>query len=147
MGGLTGDEMTLALPTPEPNADSRAFWLAASERRLIVRQCSACGARHFMPRGQCPACWSDRLEWIDCSGLGKVYSFSVVRRAPTPDFGAIAPYVIALVDLDEGPRMFTNIVGPGALEVSMGERVKLTFEPRGNEGALIPQFMRVAVAS
>jgi len=139
--------MTLPLPTPEPNADSRAFWQAASERRLVVRQCRACGQRHFMPRGQCPTCWSEDLEWIDCAGLGAVYSFSVVHRAPTPDFAGITPYVIALIDLDEGPRMFANVVGPGALQVSVGERVKLTFESRGSEGTLLPQFMRVATAS
>jgi uncharacterized OB-fold protein len=95
-----------------------------------------------MPRSQCPACWSDQLEWMDCAGLGTVYSMSVVHRAPTPDFAGVAPYVIALIDLDEGPRMFSNVIGPGALEVSMGERVKLTFESRG-EGALIPQFTRL----
>ena len=131
-----------ALPVPEPNADSRAYWDAARERRLVVRRCRACGRHHFMPRGQCPACWSDELEWVDSGGFGTVYSLSVVHRAPTPDFGAVAPYVIALVDLDEGPRMFANVVGPGALQASIGERVQLTFERRGDT-VLMPQFMRV----
>ena len=131
-----------ALPVPEPNADSRAYWDAARERRLVVRRCRACGRRHFMPRGQCPACWSDDLEWIECSGLGTVYSLSTVHRAPTPDFAANAPYVIALIDLDEGPRMFANIVGEGALYAAIGERVQVTFERRG-DSALIPQFMRL----
>lgn len=132
----------LPLPAPEPNADSRAYWAAAAERRLVVRQCRACGRRHFMPRGQCPACWSDDLEWIDCSGAGTVYSLSVVHRAPTPDFAGVAPYAIALIDLAEGPRMFANLVGPGALEAAIGDPVQLTFERRG-EAALIPQFRRV----
>jgi uncharacterized OB-fold protein len=139
--------MTPPLPAPEPNADSRAYWQAANEQRLVVRRCCDCGKCHFMPRGQCPSCWSDRLEWVDCSGLGTVYSFSVVHRAPTPDFAGIAPYVIALIDLDEGTRMFANVVGPDALQVSIGERVKVTFEPRGSEGALMPQFTRSATAS
>ena len=136
----------LPLPTPEPNADSQAYWAAARERRLVVRRCLACGERHFMPRGQCPVCWSDQLEWVDCSGLGTVYSLSVVRRAPTPDFGAIVPYVIALIDLDEGPRMFANIVGTGALDAAIGDRVTVTFERRGDE-ALIPQFERLGSAA
>ena len=130
------------LPVPEPNADSRLYWDAARGGRLVVRQCRACGRRHFMPRGQCPACWSDDLEWIDCGGFGTVYSLSTVHRAPTPDFAGIAPYVIALIDLDEGPRMFANIVGAGAREASIGERVQLTFERRG-ESVALPQFMRV----
>ena len=98
-----------------------------------------------MPRGQCPVCWSDRLEWVDCSGLGTVYSMSIVRRAPTADFGAIVPYVIALIDLDEGPRMFANVVGNGALDAAIGDRVKVTFESRG-DGTLIPQFERFGSA-
>ena len=136
--------MTTPLPTPEPNADSRAYWQAARAGRLVVRRCRACGDRHFMPRGQCPTCWSDQLEWVDCDGGGTVYSFSIIHRAPTPDFAGIAPYVIALIDLDEGPRMFANIVGPGALDVQMGERVKVTFEARGEDGAMVPQFKRTA---
>ncbi|MBU3738142.1 MAG: Zn-ribbon domain-containing OB-fold protein [Rhodoferax sp.] len=139
--------MDIPLPTPEPNADSRPYWQAASERRLVVRHCRACGKRHFMPRSLCPTCWSDDLEWIDCSGRGSVYSFSIVYRAPTLDFAQTAPYVIALVDLEEGPRMFANVVGPGALEVRIGELVQVTFEPRGTDGALMPQFMRVTEAS
>lgn len=130
------------LPVPEPNADSRPYWDAAREGRLVVRQCRACGQRHFMPRGQCPACWSDDLEWIDCSGFGTVYSLSTVHRAPTPDFAGIAPYVVALIDLDEGPRMFANIVGAGAREASIGERVQVAFERRGESMAL-PQFRRM----
>ena len=131
----------LPLPRPEPNADSRAYWEAARDRRLVVHGCRACGQRHFMPRGQCPACWSSDLEWVDCSGLGTVYSASVVHRAPTPDFAANAPYVIALIDLEEGPRMFANVVGAGALETTIGDRVELTFESRG-DGVLVPQFTR-----
>jgi uncharacterized OB-fold protein len=131
-----------ALPQPEANGDSRPYWAAAREHRLVVRRCLACGQRHFMPRMQCPSCWSDELEWMDCSGFGTVYSMSIVHRAPTADFAAATPYVIALIDLEEGPRMFPNVVGPGALEVSIGERVKVTFETRGD--AALPQFMRMA---
>jgi uncharacterized OB-fold protein len=139
---MSAMQPSIPLPPPELNADSRAYWDAARDRRLVVRQCRACGERHFMPRSQCPACWSDQLEWIDCSGLGTVYSMSIVHRAPTAHFASIAPYVIALIDLDEGPRMFANVVGTGALETSIGDRVKVTFESRG-DGALIPQFARL----
>jgi uncharacterized OB-fold protein len=101
----------------------------------------SCGARHFMPRLLCPSCWSDRLEWIESKGQGTVHSFSIIHRAPTPVFAKQAPYVIALIDLDEGPRMFSNIVGESALSVSIGDRVCVTFEDRGSE-ATLPQFVR-----
>jgi uncharacterized OB-fold protein len=94
-----------------------------------------------MPRHLCPHCWSDQLEWAESAGRGSIQSFSIVHRAPTADFAANAPYVIALVDLDEGPRMFANVVGNGALEVAIGDRVSVTFEDRG-DGALVPQFTR-----
>jgi uncharacterized OB-fold protein len=131
----------MQLPSPRPNPDSLPYWEAARERRLLIRHCWSCGARHFMPRHLCPQCWSDKLEWIESTGAGSVYSFSIVHRAPTPDFATRAPYVIAMVELDEGPRMFANIIGNDALSVSIGDRVQVAFEDRG-EGALVPQFRR-----
>lgn len=132
----------VALPQPAPNADSLAYWEAARDGRLVVRRCQACGKHHFMPRAQCPACWSDQLEWVDSSGCGTVYTMSTVHRAPTADFAAIVPYVIALIDLDEGVRMFANVVGDGAEKVAIGDRVQVTFEHRG-DGVQVPQFVRV----
>ena len=128
-------------PVPAANPDSRPYWEAARERRLLIRHCSSCGTNHFMPRHLCPQCWSDQLDWLESAGTGSVYSFSIVHRAPTPDFATRAPYVIAMVELDEGPRMFANIIGNDALSVSIGERVKVAFEDRG-AGALMPQFRR-----
>ena len=135
--------MNVPLPKPQPNADSLAYWNGARERRLLIRRCTACGEKHFMPRHSCPYCWSDRLEWVESKGSGRVYSYSIVHRAPTAAFAAIAPYVIALIELDDGPRMFANVVGAKALEVAIGDRVHVTFEDRG-EGAMLPQFSRVA---
>jgi uncharacterized protein len=126
------------LPTPVPNADSRAYWEAARVGQLLIRRCRACGAHHFMPRELCPVCWSPDLEWVNSSGLGRVYSFSIVHRAPTAPFAARTPYVVALIDLDEGVRMFANIVGEGALTVSIADPVHVVFEDRG--GFAVPQF-------
>jgi uncharacterized OB-fold protein len=131
------------LPVPVPNADSVPYWNAARERRLLIRECKACGERHFMPRHLCPSCWSDQLEWVQSQGHGVVHSFTVIRRAPAPAFATRVPYVIALIELDEGPRMMANIVGDAALDVRIGERVDVTFEERG-DGAMVPQFTRVA---
>jgi uncharacterized protein len=130
----------LSLPVPQPNPDSLAYWEAARQQRLVIQQCKSCGTRHFMARSQCPSCWSDQLEWVDCAGTGTIYSFSVVHRASMPEFAAIVPYVVALIELDEGPRMFANVVGERALEVGIGDRVKVCFEVRGDDGAKLPQF-------
>ena len=134
---------TGTLPAPVANADSQPYWAAARERRLVIRKCKACGELHFMPRYLCPVCWSDRLEWVDAKGSGSVHSFTIVRRASDPAFAALVPYEVALVDLDEGPRMMANIVGIDALAVKIGDRVQVTFEDRGN-GAMLPQFSRAA---
>ena len=135
--------MDIALPQPKVNGDSLPYWTAAGEHRLLIRQCNACGARHFMPRHLCPNCWSDQLEWVESRGEGTVHSFSVVHRAPTPAFARNAPYVIALVDLDEGPRMFSNIVGENARSVAIGNRVRVIFETR-DDGTVLPQFTRIS---
>lgn len=133
--------MSLELPDPVANADSKPYWDAARERRLAIRKCNSCGALHFMPRHRCPECWSDDLAWVDSAGQGTVHSFSIVRRASDPRFAHLVPYVIALIDLDEGPRMMTNILGDDALSVRIGDRVTLDFEARG-DGAMLPQFVR-----
>jgi uncharacterized protein len=135
--------MEPSLPLPVANADSLPYWNAARERRLLIRKCGECGQLHFMPRHLCPVCWSDQLEWVEAKGTGAVHSFTVIRRAPMAAFAPRVPYVVALIDLDEGPRMIANVLGEDALSVRIGDRVKVTFEDRGG-GAMIPQFMRVA---
>jgi uncharacterized OB-fold protein len=131
------------LPLPVANADSKPYWDAARERRLVIRKCKACGELHFMPRHLCPVCWSEQLEWVDASGTGTVHSFTVIRRASDPAFAPLVPYTVALIDLDEGPRMMANIVGANALAVKIGDRVQVAFEDRGG-GAMLPQFSPVA---
>lgn len=137
--------MNQKLPAPIVNADSRPYWDAARENHLVIRQCCTCGELHFMPRYLCPSCWSDDLAWIESSGKGTVHSFAIIRRAPLPVFAERAPYVVALIDLDEGPRMMANIVGEDALSTRIGDVVEVTFEERG-EGAKVPQFVRRSVA-
>lgn len=133
--------MNSSLPQPVANADSLPYWNAARERRLVIRRCRSCGELHFMPRHLCPSCWSDDLEWIDAGGGGTVHSFTIIRRASAPAFAPRVPYVVALIDLNEGPRMMANVLGDDALLVAIGDRVQLSFEDRGG-GALIPQFQR-----
>ncbi|RPI44688.1 MAG: Zn-ribbon domain-containing OB-fold protein [Betaproteobacteria bacterium] len=129
------------LPEPRPNADSIEYWARAAEGRLVLRRCEDCGKHHFPPRLLCPACWSDRLHWSEASGEASVYTFTVMHRAPLPEFAAHLPYVVALVDLAEGPRMMANIVGDNARGVRIGDTVRLCFEQRGEHR--LPQFHRL----
>jgi uncharacterized OB-fold protein len=134
--------MEASLPAPIPNADSLPYWNAARERRLLIRKCDDCGALHFMPRYLCPVCWSEKLVWVESKGIGTVHSFTIIRRAPMAAFAPRVPYVVALVELDEGPRMMSNILGESALSIAIGDKVQVTYEDRG-DGALIPQFIPV----
>jgi hypothetical protein len=137
--------MSQDLPSPIVNPDSKVYWDGARQDRLMIRKCKACGLTHFLPRYLCPACWSTELDWMQASGLGTVHSFTVIRRAPLPAFSGRVPYVVALIDLDEGPRMMANILGDDALQTRIGDRVEACFEDRG-EGAKVPQFTRRADA-
>ncbi|MCC6531142.1 MAG: Zn-ribbon domain-containing OB-fold protein [Burkholderiales bacterium] len=128
-------------PAPVPNADSKPYWEAATREELVLKRCSSCGKHHFPPRHLCPACWSDKLEWTKSAGTGVVYTFTIMQRAPMPVFAQRVPYVVALVDLEEGPRMMANIVGDDALQTTVGERVHVCFEERAG-GAKLPQFRR-----
>jgi uncharacterized OB-fold protein len=99
-------------PRPEPSPLTAPFWAAAAERRLVRPYCPACDASFFTPQIACPRCLSTEWEYRESSGRGTVYSATVVHRAPYPGF--TSPYHVAIVDLDEGWQMLTNVVGPGA---------------------------------
>jgi uncharacterized OB-fold protein len=98
-------------PLPKPTPTSRPFWEAAKRHELKIQHCGACGKYVYYPRDRCPHCFADQLAWKQVSGRGKVYSYTVVRRASARSF-ADAPYVLAIVQLDEGPRLTSNIVAP-----------------------------------
>jgi uncharacterized protein len=105
-------------PLPKPTPTSRPYWDAARRHELSLQRCAACRAFIYYPRERCPHCFSDRLSWERVSGRGKVYSYTVVRRASSRAFPE--PYVLAIVELDEGPRMTTNIdAAPENVKVGM----------------------------
>jgi uncharacterized OB-fold protein len=122
------------------NADSQPYWDGAAQGKLVIKTCVSCGRMHFPPRYLCPYCWSNQLEWREHSGEGHVYSFTIVRRAAVPGFET--PYVLAMVDLTNGPRLMSNIVGTGALDVGIGDDVRVIFEAR--DGTILPLFCRQA---
>ncbi|MFI6806295.1 Zn-ribbon domain-containing OB-fold protein [Streptomyces luteogriseus] len=98
---------------PEPDAFTRRYWDAAAEGRLLIRRCGACGRAHHYPREFCPHCWSEDVTWETASGRATLYTWSVVHRNDLPPFPERVPYVAAVVELAEGPRMMTEIVGTG----------------------------------
>ncbi|OUC94025.1 Zn-ribbon domain-containing OB-fold protein [Streptomyces swartbergensis] len=113
---------------PEPDAFTRTYWEAAAEGRLLIRRCRACGRAHHYPREFCPHCWSEDVTWEPASGRATLYTWSVVHRNDLPPFAERTPYVAAVVDLAEGPRMMTEVVGMGsAEELSAGAELEVAF--------------------
>ena len=110
---------------PSPDDDSAPFWDAARTGQFLIKRCAACGAAHFYPRPFCPRCWSTAVSWEAASGRAALYTWSVVHHNDLPPFSERIPYVAAVVDLAEGPRMMTNVVDcdPDRLEVGMPLRV------------------------
>ncbi|CAM5462864.1 Zn-ribbon domain-containing OB-fold protein [Streptomyces purpurascens] len=117
--------MTGRLDLPEPDAFTRTYWDAAAEGRLLIRRCRACGRAHHYPREFCPRCWSEDVVWEPASGRATLYTWSVVHRNDLPPFAERTPYVAAVVDLAEGPRMMTEVVGER--ELSAGAELEVAF--------------------
>lgn len=130
---------------PIPDADSEPFWRAAREGRLVCRRCTACGHAYHYPRARCPRCLSAATEWIDLSGEGTVYSYTVVHQAASRAFRDRVPYVLALVDLDEGPRLLTNLVEVSPASVTVGLRVRVDWRAESDD-AVLPVFRPLGAA-
>ena len=107
------------IPLPRPTPLSRPHWDACREGRLLVQRCTGCGTHVFIPRPVCTACLGQDLEWVESSGRGTLYSYTTVHRPQRPEFDV--PYTVAIVELEEGWHMLTNLVefDPDALEVGM----------------------------
>lgn len=133
--------MTVEFPRPDTVSErDRTFWSAAAEGRLLIQVCPACRHRQFYPRPGCTACGAGDLEWLEADGTGEVYAHTVIRRATEhPAFEDDVPYTVAYVALDEGPLMYTNVVGCEPEDVENGMAVEVTFE-RADENLSIPKF-------
>lgn len=125
-------------PLPRITPDSAPFWEAAKAGRLDLPWCLDCGKPHLPPGPVCPFCFSDRLEWRRASGRGKVSTFTVVHKMWFEAFAADVPYNVAQVELDEGPRLTTRIVGMPNESLKVGLPVVVDFEQR--EGVALPTF-------
>lgn len=128
-------EQAFAQQAPDPqtlgNPETAPFWQASAEGRLLIKHCQACNTHHWYPRAHCPHCGANKTEWVEASGNGTIYTFTVLPRA-----GNAVP---AYVTLDEGVTMFTNIVETPPEEVAIGNRVSLRFR-KELDGVSVPVF-------
>lgn len=126
-------------PVPKPTPETQPFWDGTAAGELRIQRCLTCERHYFYPRPNCPRCGGDQVEWVRVSGRATLYSY-VINHRPAPGFEDEAPYAIAVVELEEGVRMMTNIVGvpnvPEQLPLDMELRV--VFERRGD--VCVPLF-------
>ncbi|WP_226007045.1 Zn-ribbon domain-containing OB-fold protein [Natrinema salinisoli] len=126
-------------PVPDVTPETERYWTAAAQGELLVRECQDCGLVYHYPRSLCPDCFSERVEWREASGRGEVYSYSTARTMsgwPDDDL----PLVLAYVELEEGPRLMTNVdADPSAVEI--GTRVAVEFRDVDDAEIAIPVFV------
>jgi uncharacterized protein len=133
-------------PIPAGDAGGREFWAAAAEGRLLIQQCGACAHLQFYPRQLCTRC-GGTPEWRQASGRGTVYTFTVIRQNGARPFSGELPYIVAVIELEEGPRMLGNVTGCSPEEIAIGlpvaayavlaaEKIGIPFwEPRDHPGS------------
>jgi uncharacterized OB-fold protein len=126
-------------PLPAIQSWSKPFWDATRERRLLIQECRNCGKKIFYPKKYCPECRSTDIGWIESSGEGKVYSFSTLHLGVHPKFEGNAPYTIAIIELNEGVRLMSNIANCDLQDIQCDMPVKVTFEDVTEEITL-PRF-------
>ncbi len=125
----------------QQDGDSRPYWEGLTQGELRIQRCATCSRGVFYPRSICPHCFSDQLTWIVASGKGTIYSYTVAHQAFGP-FAAEVPFVVAIVELEEGVRMMTRIVDTPRERVKVGAPIQVTFETVGEQFTL-PYFRLV----
>jgi uncharacterized OB-fold protein len=128
-------------PLPHLDEENRWFWEACARHELYLQKCGACSTIRFYPRALCPSCLSSKTDYLRASGQGTVYTFTVTYQNQAAGFRDELPYVMAYVELDEGPRILTNVVNTPADAVTIGMPVEVVFEDI-DEGLAIPKFQR-----
>jgi uncharacterized OB-fold protein len=128
---------------PHIDAESKPFWEACQRHELCVQKCRGCGELRYYPRALCPSCLSADADWVRCSGHGTVYTYTVTYQNQSAGFRDELPYVLAYVELDEGLRLLTNIVGCAPDSVAIGMRVAVVFDDVTPDVSL-PKFTPLA---
>lgn len=128
-------------PLPTLDDANRPFWAAARQQQLALQHCGDCGKPRYPINHVCPHCLSDTFEWKAISGRGTVHSSIVFHQIYNAAFTGDVPYNVSLIQLDEGPRMISNVVGIAPSEVKVGDVVQVAFDPVTPEIS-IPRFQR-----
>ncbi len=121
------------LSAPQASPETKVFWDAACDGKLMIKRCGGCNEAHYPPRALCPFCLSDDTAWEETNGEGEIYTFSIMRRGPG------SPYVAAYVTLDAGPTMITNITTTDPDKLAIGQGVQVKFVPT-EDGPPVPMF-------
>jgi len=129
-------------PLPRPDGDSAPFWESCRAHAMAVQQCAGCGRFRFPPRLGCPHCLSEETRWTPVSGRGKVYVSLVMMRPPRPAWEGDVPYNLAMIELAEGVRLWSNVVGCDPDAVQIGDAVELIYDDVTPEVTL-PRFRRM----
>ena len=131
--------MELQRPLPPPmTPEAMPYWEGLREEKLMLPKCDDCGKAFFYPRIACPHCHSRNVGWIQASGKGKLYSFEIAHRSLNPAFKIEAPYVLAMIELEEGPRMMSNLIDiePDPAVIKCDMPVEVVFEKQTDEVTL-----------
>lgn len=128
----------MSRPRPTPSPTTQAFWDATADERFLLQRCPRCKSAQFYPKATCTTCGSADLDWEAASGQGTLYTFTVARRATHPAFEGAEPYVIAIVELAEGPRVTGNLVDCAVDDVRVGMAVELGWDEPDADGIRLP---------
>lgn len=123
-------------PSPVPNVETEFFWEKARQRKLFIKHCKDCSTSFWYPRETCPFCHGQQTEWIESTGIGEIYSFSVMRRVQSP-------YVIAYIVLDDGPCILSNINNCNIDSLEIGQKVQVDFVDTADGDFKLPVFIPV----
>jgi uncharacterized OB-fold protein len=126
-------------PLPRPTEDTAPYWEAAQKGELRMQQCSDCGHIRFPPALLCPRCLCEKADWVRLSGRGTVFSWIVVHQSQHPAFNADTPYNVTIVELEEGPRLHTNLVDCANDQIHIGMPVEVVFD-KVNDEITLPKF-------
>lgn len=125
------------LPRPESRGLTAPFWEAAKRHELVCQRCDQCSNWIFYPREQCPSCFSTQLDWAPVTGHGRVFAFTIVNQPAHPGFESEVPYAYAIVQLDEGVRMPTNIVECSLEDIQVDMPVTVVFDDLSADWTLV----------
>jgi uncharacterized protein len=131
-------------PIPVPSAESQAYWDGLRDRKLLMPRCDACGKYWFPPSLLCPHCNATNWTWASTSGRGRIFSYVVYHRVYHPGFADEVPYAVAVIELDEGPRMVSNVIGIAPDKLACDLRVEVVYQPI-TDTITLPKFKPAAV--